>query len=569
MTVGTRNRSVALPALAPAIRRVLTPALTRAWVMLIAPTLAYFAGFCLLTYPLIWSFRSALFADEYDGLQNYWNLWWVDTAITRLHQSPWFTPFLHAPGGVSLLGQTLNPFNGFAGVVLLRWLSLAETYNSIVIFSFVMGGLTTFWLARACGGTWWSSLIAGGIFTFANYHFAHAQGHLQLVSLEWLPLFLFCWLHLLERPGVWRALAAAAALLLVQLCDYYYFFYCVLVGALFLGWQVWRARDRRAWLGQRTRLIALGVFGLAALVLTGPLPAALYLLNRRDPLSGAHEAPVFSLQLPSLLIPGGHWRFARLTEWYWSLLPGNIHETSVSLGVAVCLLLMATWRLRHTLRETSLRYWYLTLVIFALLSLGPEIVTGVVEWRFTYGLTPYGLLERIFPPLRLSGMPIRMVVIINLCAALICALGLPVLWRQSKRQRIHVAVLLVLMVIEFLPAPLPQTHLALPAYYAALQQRPDNLAVIDLATDQYHALAYQTMQGRPIAWGYVSRLPASVWTEDETIYRLMRAGRYDVLYEQDHFGYLIAPMNDPQPCDAVLYRDQAAIVYDLAACAKR
>src|SRR5689334_13458761 len=104
MTVGTRNRSVALPVLAPAIRRVLTPALTRAWVMLIAPTLAYFAGFCLLTYPLIWSFRSALFADEYDGLQNYWNLWWVDTAITRLHQSPWFTPFLHHPYGVSLLG---------------------------------------------------------------------------------------------------------------------------------------------------------------------------------------------------------------------------------------------------------------------------------------------------------------------------------------------------------------------------------------------------------------------------------------------------------------------------------
>ena len=60
MTAGTRNRGVALPASAPAIRKVLAPALTRVWVMLIAPSLAYFAGFCLLTYPLIWSFRSAL-----------------------------------------------------------------------------------------------------------------------------------------------------------------------------------------------------------------------------------------------------------------------------------------------------------------------------------------------------------------------------------------------------------------------------------------------------------------------------------------------------------------------------
>ncbi|HEY7976398.1 MAG TPA: hypothetical protein VID72_13705, partial [Ktedonobacterales bacterium] len=511
MAAGIRaSTAPALPA--PTTRRVLAPALARVWAVLIAPTLAYFAGFCLLTYPLIWSFGSALFADDGDGLQNYWNLWWVDTALTRLHQSPWFTPLLHYPGGVSLVGQTLNPFNGFAGVVLLRWLSLAETYNAIVIFSFVMGGLTTFWLARACGGAWWSSLIAGGIFTFANYHFAHAQGHLQLVSLEWLPLFLLCWLCLLERPTLWRALAAAVVLLLVQLCDYYYYFYCVLAGALLFGWQIWQATDWRAWFRQQSRLVALGIFGLVALVLTSPLPAALYLLNRRDPLSGEHVPTQYSLELASLLIPGGHWRFARLTEWYWARLPGNIHESSVSLGLAMLILLIATWRLRRALGGAALSYWYGTLVVFILLALGPALVIGDAELHFTHGLTPYGLLERIFPPLRLSGMPIRMVVMVNLCAAVICALGLPLLWRGGARRRVLVVALLALMVVEFLPAPLPETHLALPAYYAVLQQRPDHFAVIDLATDQYHALAYQTMHGRPLASGYVSRLPASVET---------------------------------------------------------
>jgi hypothetical protein len=568
MAAGIRaSTAPALPA--PTTRRVVVPALARVWAALLAPALAYFAGFCLLTYPLIRSFRLALFADEGDGLQNYWNLWWVDTALTRLHQTPWFTPLLHYPGGVSLVGQTLNPFNGLVGVGLLRWLSLAETYNVIVICSFVIGGLTTFWLARACGGAWWSSLIAGGIFTFANYHFAHAQGHLQLVSLEWLPLFLLGWLRLLERPILWRALAAAVVLLLVQLCDYYYYFYCVLAGALFLGWELWRARDWRAWLGQRSRLVALGVFGLAALVLTGPLPTALYLLNRRDPLSGEHVPAEYSLDLLALIIPGGHWRFASLTKRYWSHLPGNIHESSVYLGVGVVALLIAIWRRRHALVGTTIRAWYLLLAVFALLALGPTLRIAGQVVPYTNGATPYALLERILPPLRLSGMPVRMVVMVNLGAALICALGLPLLWQGGMWRRVLVVALLALMVVEFLPAPLPETHLALPAYYAVLQQRPDHLAVIDLATDQYHALAYQTMHGRPLASGYVSRLPASVAARDQTVAGLVRAARYDVLYEQDHFGYLIVPTTEPQPCAAVIYRDQAATVYDLAGCTGR
>ena len=42
--------------------------------------------------------------------------------------------------------------------------------------------------------------------TMGNLH----EGHLQLVSLEWIPLFLLAWLAVLARPG-WR-LALGAAL---------------------------------------------------------------------------------------------------------------------------------------------------------------------------------------------------------------------------------------------------------------------------------------------------------------------------------------------------------------------
>jgi hypothetical protein len=58
------------------------------------------------------------------------------------------------------------------------------------------------------------------------------------VSLEWIPLFVLLWLKLVTEPTIARGIGAAVVLFLVILCDYYYFLYCVITGALILGWWV-------------------------------------------------------------------------------------------------------------------------------------------------------------------------------------------------------------------------------------------------------------------------------------------------------------------------------------------
>ncbi len=94
----------------------------------VIPVLFYFLSFCLLTYPLIRNFNTHFFTDAGDGLQNVWNIWWINTAITQpgIHPSIWHTGMLHWPFGTTLYGQTLNPFNGLAAVALLRFLSLTQ-----------------------------------------------------------------------------------------------------------------------------------------------------------------------------------------------------------------------------------------------------------------------------------------------------------------------------------------------------------------------------------------------------------------------------------------------------------
>jgi hypothetical protein len=114
------------------------------------PAFFYCFMFCLLTFPLIRDFSSHFFTDDGDGFMNIWNIWWINTAVGQpsVHPSIWHTDMLHWPFGTTLLGQTLNPFNGLDGRPAPSGsCQCAQAHNVIVLFSFVMSGLTAYWLS--------------------------------------------------------------------------------------------------------------------------------------------------------------------------------------------------------------------------------------------------------------------------------------------------------------------------------------------------------------------------------------------------------------------------------------
>jgi hypothetical protein len=108
------------------------------------PHLSALGGYLLLalvmTYPLALHLTSTIPGDGFDGWQNYWNLWWVKTALLDLQQSPYFTDYLYYPTGYSLLFQTLNIFNAFLTLPVQVAFGVTVSYNFVVLFSFVIGG---------------------------------------------------------------------------------------------------------------------------------------------------------------------------------------------------------------------------------------------------------------------------------------------------------------------------------------------------------------------------------------------------------------------------------------------
>jgi hypothetical protein len=513
-----------------------TPAKARkAFRFVVIPAAAYLLVFCILSYPLITRFSTHFFADEGDGFTNVWNIWWIQKAVTELHQSPWRTTLLHFPQGTSLLGHTLNPFNGFLAIPLLKVFSLTQAFNICVLFAFVMGGLTAFWLAYYLSRSYAGGLAAGYVFTFCAYHFAHAAGHMQLVSLEWIPLFVLAWYVLMTRPSVRVGVGAALSLFLILLCDYYYFFYAVIAAVLVYGWKAVRTRNVLFGLGRASLAPFLGFIATTALT-SGPLVASLISLNRRDPLAGAHPSSWFSLDLPALLIPGGRWRFAGWTRFYWSRLPGNINESSVQMGVALVLLLILVWVGRKRVKMESLRLWYVMIATFVVLSLGP--VLQVWGKTLPWARLPYALFEAAVPPLKLSGVPVRMMIMPMLAAGIILAAGFKDVFGASKSRRAFVAVLLALMIFEFLPGPMPSTRVTPPAYVEALKNLPAGGGVIDRASNAPYALYYQILHGKPLAFGYIARVPRSVERTDARIEQLIAAREWGILGRSYHFRYI-------------------------------
>ena len=514
------------------------------------PAALYFVAFFALNPHLLGAFSTHYFFGGADGYQNIWNLWWVNKALTQLGTHPWFTIFLHYPAGSTLIGHTLNPFNGLLAIPLLPFLTLIQAYNAIVVFSFVTGGMTAFWLCRAMTGAYAGSLLGGAVFTFSSYHFMHADGHLQLTALEWLPLFLLCWIRFCEQPVKGRGLAAAAVLWLVALCDLYYFAYCVFAGAMVY---LWTARARRDWwfLFRQPTLGATLAFLVPASLTSGALVAVLIYQHATDPLTGTHSPRDLSMDLLSPFVWGYYWRYRDAVQPLWFPLAKYVTEASVYLGLSVVALSIYAWRQRARVPIANLGFWMIVAAFFGVMSLGPNLRVGGFELRLGPGITmmghddvnllvlPYAVLWLVFPPWRLAGVPVRMMIMVQLVVAIMAAGGIQALMTSTWRwRRPALALLLAWIVFDYLPIPARLTDPAMPPYVSALRDLPRG-AVLDLASNGPLALYYQTAHEHPIGFGYISRTPTSVDAVDQALADLILRGEWDRIAAEYHFTYVV------------------------------
>ena len=124
----------------------------------------------IMTYPVVFRLSSHFMCDGGDGFQNVWNIWWVKTSLTT-GAHPYYTNLLHYPDGITLLFQTLNPFNGLISIPFQFFFNMDMVYNSVVLFSFVMSGVSMYYLVDYLLDRKSPAFVAGIVFTFCPFQF--------------------------------------------------------------------------------------------------------------------------------------------------------------------------------------------------------------------------------------------------------------------------------------------------------------------------------------------------------------------------------------------------------------
>jgi hypothetical protein len=183
-----------------------------------------------------------------------------------------------------------------------------------------------------------------------------------------------------------------------------------------------------------------------------------------------------------------------------------------------------------------------------------------------FPLTPYTILAKFIPGMSLGGMPIRMVVMAILAASVLAAIGFAELLRRKRSWSVVVvAILLVVLLFEYLPGPLPARLNPLPDFVRELKKLPEG-AIYDVRSSKFHALYYQTIHQRPMAFGYISRTPSSVDAKNRELRQVFETGDYEKLYSEYGFRYLILPRqtNLSPPPGSPVYQDNDAQIYDLS-----
>jgi len=469
----------------------------------------YLVAACLLTWPLLTQLTARLGAVEGAG-DPYLNLW-----ILGWGMHAWLTDPMAVLSGRVFDGNIFFPAAGtltFSDHLLLQSLVLSPLYaltgnltlcyNVLLIASLAFSGWAMHLLARSVTGSERAAFIAGLAWACWPYRTAHLL-HLQLQSLYFLPLALWALFRIAaaRRMSDTVMLGVLAALQAIS-SVYYGVMGAIAIGvaAVSLAWATGQWRGRRFW----SRIAIAGAIGT---VLVAPVVWPYWLTQQREGFGrNLFEASAQSATVQSYTqVPHENLVYGRAGV----LLPrppapgerdrrNNEHQMFPGF-VLVAVAIFGAWQgWRSDARPVVVTSLALVLA-GVVLSLGPEGVRSVYSWTAN---VVFG-----FHAIR---APARFATIAMAGACLLAAIAIA---KGGVRNGVF-AVIVVLMMAEYLNAPLPLV--AAPATSTAVGQwlRDEGgqgaVLYLPITLDKENStfMVRSLEHRRPIVNGYSGQRPA-------------------------------------------------------------
>lgn len=509
----------------------------------------------LVTHPLIFKMRSHIYASPGDPYSALWMFWWLKYARIN-HISFLFCPLIATPFGVSFAQFVKYPFWETLYPLLSIPFGEVFTYNLVVLLSFSLSAITTYFLVLYFTKNKPASMVSGILYAFCPFHFAHAAQHIGLANIQWIPLYLLTLFKLTEnrtyKNGFFVALAFSLCL---ALSDYYLAYFAVVSTLLFIFYgmgYVWRRRGCRLQIaglrsGLKTFKVILAtiliasvivlplVYSTLKLILTSvqALSPSEYIRPLRDLFS--NSARPLGYLLPSQSNPffGNYTRGFVKTHFYGA----HLTEHTLYLGwvgIVLSIVAIREWRRRNREQRAESRerraeretlysklqaqssnlqdqgsriqqgvgFFLLYGLAALLLSRSPYIVIGGFKILF-----PSYFMYKIAPMFRVYA---RFGILVMLSVAVLAGIGLANILNRittPKKRRIFLVLIGLLVVLEFAPSlPAPMIDATIPPpVYQWIAEQPGDFAIAEYPLEDYigssDCLFYQRMHKKRLING--------------------------------------------------------------------
>ena len=467
----------------------------------------------LFTYPVAFSINKI--PGKGDVFWFLWDFWSFKKAALNL-SNPYYTTDIFYPTGVSLAFSDVSPFNAIISIPLQQLFGLIAAYNMIWILTFILSGFSAYLLVKYLINDTKAAILSGIIFMFSPYHFAHALGHMNLITTEWMPLYILFLIKMTREDKKTNAIFAAIFLVLTAMSSNYYLVFMFIFTLLYLiyYWLVDRSLISKDFMKRFSIMTA------SFLVCFSPF---LYIMLKEMLLSksnymyqGGFEE--FSADLMAFFTPTiFHPVFKDLVSPINSQFTGGGIEFTVFAGYTVLLLsVIAIWKIK----TKEIKFLALSTIIFFILCLGPYLtINGVADFSFSgYNFKiplPYVILMHI-PVFSIARAPSRWDVLVMLSLAILAGYGLNYIFckvrnrhlLKSDKENIIFIIISCLILFEFSAVPFPMSSAEVPAFYKQLALETDDYAILEVpgfAAADY--MYFQTIHGKKLVNGYVSRTP--------------------------------------------------------------
>lgn len=474
--------------------------------------IAYTILTLLLTYPVAVSPNEI--PGHGDAFWFLWDFWWFKTALFDF-SSPYYTYYIFYPTGVSLASSTITPLNAIASIPLQLTFGLVGAYKIIWILSFILSGFSAFLLVRYLAGDFRAAFVSGLIFMFCPYHFAHALGHMNLISIQWIPLYILFLIKAVSEDNRSNAFLAAFFLFLNAISCYYYLIYLFLFTTIYLAYVLISYKDI-CYL-KTIREISIMTLSFTIIFMPFAYPVIKEMINSKYIYYGGfveYSADLLGFFIPSIFHPV----FKDFVTPIYSNFTGNAAEYTVFLGYTVILLsILAVIKIK----TKDIKFWVLSSLTFFVLSLGPILhINGIVKICLdgyeTYIPLPYAILMQI-PVFSLARVPSRWTVLLSLSLTVLAGYGLKYLFsryddpkQRNSKNKVNILFIIVscLVIFEFLAIPYLMSSSDVPSFYKEIGAEDEDFALLEVPMLwQSDVMYYQTIHGKKLVGGYVSRTP--------------------------------------------------------------